>query len=53
MGWHERHGSVYDRISRGLLRPEALNLKAWIFHAQGLKIPHNIKETTYIPSSHR
>jgi lipopolysaccharide/colanic/teichoic acid biosynthesis glycosyltransferase len=29
MGWHERYASVYDRGSRGTLRPEALNLTAW------------------------
>jgi len=30
MGWHERHASVFDRGSRGILRPETLNLEAWI-----------------------
>jgi len=29
MGWHERHAS-HLRGSRGILRPEALNLEAWI-----------------------
>jgi len=30
MGWHKRHASVSDRGSRGILRPETLNLEAWI-----------------------
>ena len=43
MGWHKRHASVSDRGSRGILRPETLNLEAWIscsgiFFGEGKKI---------------
>lgn len=31
MGWHERHALAFTAGARGaLLRPEALNLEAWI-----------------------
>ena len=52
MGWHERHASLRWG-SRGILRPEALNLEAWNFMLRDTNLKkkdnrrHNTRNTLH------